>query len=81
MSSSQDTESTQGCPIHPFKTFQASMDKYEYALFESEIIRPSIQAARSRNQLFNNLALPNLPIVFAPATWTSIHHQYPVFLG
>jgi hypothetical protein len=42
------------------------MDKYEYALFESKIIRPSIRAARSHAQLFNNSALPNLPIVFKP---------------
>jgi hypothetical protein len=66
MSSFQDTESTQEHPIHPFKTFQALVDEYEYALFEYEIICPSIQSARSYTQLFNNSALPNLPIVFAP---------------
>src|ERR1700691_3897027 len=42
------------------------MDEYEYALFESKIIRPSIRAARSHTQLFNNSALSDLPIVFKP---------------
>ena len=42
------------------------MDEYEYALFESKIIRPSIRAARSHTQLFNNSVLPNLPLVFKP---------------
>src|SRR6202050_1343874 len=66
MSSSRDTESAQERPIHPFETFRASMDEYEYALFESKIIRPSIRAARSHTQLFNNSVLPNLPLVFKP---------------
>src|SRR6202451_166387 len=66
MSSSQDTESTQEHLIHPFEMFRALMDKYEYMLFESEIIHPSIQSTQSYTQLFNNSALPNLPIVFAP---------------
>jgi hypothetical protein len=42
MSSSWDTESTQECPIQYFETYQALMDEYEYALFESEIIFPFI---------------------------------------
>jgi hypothetical protein len=66
MSSSRDTESAQERPIDPFEMFRASMDEYEYALFELKIIRPSIQAARSHTQLFNNFALPDLPIVFKP---------------
>src|ERR1700734_3811543 len=76
MSSSWDTESAQECPIHPFETFQASMDDYEYALFESKIIRPSIRAARSHTQLFNNSALSDLPIVFKPGrqSITDLHH-------
>ena len=76
MSSSRATESAQECLIHPFKTFRASMDKYEYALFESEIIHPSIWAAWSHTQLFNNSALPDLPIVFKPGhqSITKIQH-------
>src|SRR6202451_3667649 len=66
MSSSRDTESAQERPIHPFEMFRASMDDYEYALFESKIICPSIRAARSHTQLFNNSALPDLPIIFKP---------------
>ena len=66
MSSSWDTESAQEHPIHPFKMFLALMDEYEYALFESKIIRPSIRAARSHTQLFNNSVLSDLPIVFKP---------------
>src|SRR6202451_580767 len=66
MSSSRDTESAQERPIHPFETFRASMDNYEYALFELKIICLSIQAARSHTQLFNNSALSDLPIVFKP---------------
>src|SRR6202046_719117 len=42
------------------------MDSYEYALFESKIIHPSIRAAQSHAQIFNNSALPDLPIVFTP---------------
>src|SRR6202046_5338885 len=42
------------------------MDSYEYALFKSKIIRPSIRAAQSHAQIFNNSALPDLPIVFTP---------------
>ena len=42
------------------------MDEYEYTLFESKIIRPSIQAAQSHTQLFNNSVLPDLPIVLKP---------------
>src|SRR6202142_1914928 len=66
MSSSRNTESTQERPIHPFETFRASMDDYEYALFESKIIHPSIRATQSHTQLFNNSALSNLSIVFKP---------------
>ena len=62
MLSSQDTESAQECLIHTFETFQALMDKYEYTLFESEIIRPSIWAAWSHNQLFNFSTILHYPI-------------------
>src|ERR1700691_5538376 len=65
MSSSRDTESAQERPIHPVETFRASMDEYEYALFESKIIHPSIRAARSPYPtflLFLNLDVNPSPI-------------------
>ena len=76
MRSSWITESAQEHLIHPFETFWASMDKYEYALFESEIIQPSIWAAQYHTQLFNNSFLSNLPIVFKPGcqSITNIQH-------
>ena len=71
MLSSQAIKSAQECLIHPFEMFQASMDEYEYALCEYEIIHPSMGSAQSYTQLFNNSVLPNLPIVFAPGHLSS----------
>ena len=54
MLSSRDTESTQECPIHPFKMFQALMDEYECAfwIWDNSPFHLSCLISRSTFQQF-----------------------------